>query len=263
MTDRREMYCNHCKKEEETIKVAGTTYCANCSTALVEEEAKDVPKHKMPRLEVTDNEIRTEEVSPIPQEEDKATRELSRETSLPEVGKDELGSSAILLDILSDNAKEETDTETLEKDKKLEEASEEVIDLLAQSNSEKTEDSINRISTLKNVEIPAPEIDEDRAEAPTSEEVGVPTASAEKKHAPNLGNNKVMNDLVGKRKDYLEKKHKSIARAAEEEIKDEVAMAGKIVTSESGYTKEWDLMIMSIALTALALVILAIFITFK
>ncbi|RJO59963.1 hypothetical protein C4544_06350 [candidate division WS5 bacterium] len=259
------MYCNHCKKEEETVTIAGVTYCANCSTALVENKDSgqarmtegDVPTHKIPKIEETDNLIRTEEVPSMPKEENQEIRELSRETSLPEVGKDELGSSAILLDILSDTAKEETDAETVEKDERLEEASEEVIDLLGQDEAKET-------PALKEVEVSVPEISARKAEVPVPEGVGVPTAVSETKYAPNAGNNHIMNDVViEKRKGYLEKKHKNIVRAAEEEIKDEVQMAGRIVTSESGYTKEWDLMIMSIALTALALVILAIFITFK
>jgi hypothetical protein len=225
MTDRRDMYCNHCKKEEETITIAGKTYCANCSTVLAEKKAeeKDLPKHKIPKIEPTENEIRTEEVKNPPKEESKEIRKFSRETNIPDVGKDELGGSAILLDILSDNAKETTDKETMKKDEELEKASEEVLDLLSRKETKPKE-----------------------------------------KYAPNLNNNKVMNDVaIKKRKDYQSKKHQNIIKAAEEEIKDEAEKIEKVVISESGYTKEYDLMIMSIALTALALVLFAIFITFR
>src|SRR3989304_652384 len=98
------MHCNHCKKEQETITIAGKTYCANCSTVLAEKKvsAEEIPKHKMPKLETTDNEIRTEKVETPLKKEDPEIKELSRETKIPEVNKDDLESSAILLDILSD-----------------------------------------------------------------------------------------------------------------------------------------------------------------
>ena len=158
-----------------------------------------------------------------PEKESKEIKNLSRETNLPEVGKDELGGSAILLDILSDNAKDSTDKKTLEKDKNLEDASEKVLNIL------------------------------------TSQKPQPP-----KKHTSNSSDGKIMNDItVGKRKDYQNKKYRNIMKSAEEEIKNETQKAAKIVTSESGYTKEWDLMIMSIALIALILVLFAVYITFR
>ena len=221
------MHCNHCKKEQETITIAGKTYCANCSTVLAEKKvsAEEIPKHKMPKLETTDNEIRTEKVETPLKKEDPEIKELSRETKIPEVNKDDLESSAILLDILSDNAKESTDQKTITEDKKLEEASEEILDLLGKEQKppeEKPKPKIKRAGTG------------------------------------------VMNDItVGKRKDYLNKKHREVLKTAEKEIKDEAEKLGRIVVAESGYTKEYDIMILSIALTAVAMVILAIFLTFR
>ncbi|MEK7447451.1 MAG: hypothetical protein AAB632_01500, partial [Patescibacteria group bacterium] len=126
------MHCNHCKEEQETITIAGKTYCANCSTVLAEKKIapEEIPKHKIPKLETTDNEIRTEQVEAPQKKEDSEIQKLSREAKIPEVNKDDLEGSAILLDILSDNARESSDQKTITEDKKLEEASEEVLDLL-------------------------------------------------------------------------------------------------------------------------------------
>lgn len=226
------MLCNHCKKEQETITIAGKTYCANCSTILSDKKVSDeeVPKHKMPKLETTDNDIRTQEAQSKPIEINSEVQEVSRESKIPEVNKDDLEGSAILLDILSDNAKDSSDNKTLEADKKLEEASEEILDLLGKPSREEPPKKTKPMGTQRK-------------------------------------GNGVMNDIVpskiGKRNDFMHKKHSSVVKDAEKEIKDEVANIGRIVTSESGYTKEYDMMILSIALTAIAMVILAIFMTFR
>lgn len=123
------MNCKHCKKDEETIKIAGKTYCTNCSNILSEEKA-DPPKHKMPELVPDEVGIQSFAPAETPTDIPKETIELSRETSLPAKSKDELGSSAILLDILSEDAKELQDQKTLGKDTALEQASEQVLDSL-------------------------------------------------------------------------------------------------------------------------------------
>jgi hypothetical protein len=221
------MHCNHCKKEQETITIAGKTYCANCSTVLDEKKvsADETPKHKIPKIEITDNPIRTEIVEASPKETSPEIQELSRDSKIPEVNKDDLEGSAILLDILSDNAKESADQKTVVENKKLEDASEEVLDILM-GNQKKT-----------------------------------PEKPKQKIKRTGTG---VMNDIsIGKRSDYSNKKHRETLKTAEKEIKDEAEKLGRIITSESGYTKEYDIMIMSIALTAIMAVVLAIFMTFR
>lgn len=237
------MLCSHCKKEEETITIAGKTYCANCSTVLSEKKmgANELPKHKTPAIEQTDNEIRTAVNKSKPVEVDPVIKEILKDTKIADVNKDDLEGSAILLDILSENAKEELDEKTLEEDKKLAEASEEVLDVLGKPK--------------------APEETTPKTEPAVQ-------AQAPKKHIPHKNSkNNVMNDIVPtkveKRKDYQNRKHRDTMKNAEQEIKGELENLGRIVSSESGYTKEYDLMIMSIALVAVTLVVFAIFMTFK
>lgn len=237
------MLCSHCKKEEETITIAGKTYCANCSTVLSEKkmEASDLPKHKTPAIEQTDNEIRTAVNKSKPVEEDPVIKEILKDAKIADVNKDDLEGSAILLDILSENAKEELDEKTLEEDKKLAEASEEVLEIIGKS--EAPEEATPKTEPAAQVQIP-------------------------KKHIPHKNSkNNIMNDIVPakveKSKDYQNRKHRDTMKDAEREIKGELENLGRIVSSESGYTKEYDLMIMSIALTAVVLVIMAIFMTFR
>jgi len=251
------MLCSHCKKEEETITIAGKTYCANCSTLLSDKksEAASTPKHKVPTLEQTDNEIRTAENKSKPPVVDPVIKEILKDTKIADVDKDDLEGSAILLDILSENAKEELDDKTLEEDKKLAEASEDVIDILGKSEKSTTEVR------------PTVPTQTQATKQPPMQTSAVPP-QARKQHPPHSNsNNKIMNDIIpaniGKRKDYQNKKHKETIKNAEQEIKGELENLGRIVSSESGYTKEYDLMIMAISLTAVTLVILAIFMTFK
>jgi len=129
------MTCKHCKKEEETIKIAGKTYCTNCSNILSEEPAEP-PKHKMPELVPDDVGIQSFAPTESPVDIPKETIELSKNTGLPAKSKDELGSSAILLDILSEDAKELQDGKTLEKDDALEKASEQILDTIAPAQPE-------------------------------------------------------------------------------------------------------------------------------
>lgn len=233
------MYCSHCKKEQETITIAGKTYCASCSTLILEKkvEEKDLPKHKIPKINLTDNEIRTEQITEAPKEIDPDIRELSREMKIADVNKEELGGSVILLDILSDKAKDSLDEETLKDDKKLAEASEEVLDIL-----------------------------ENKKPEPTPAKKPEPTPPAKKVERPQTQQNsqkKVMNDIrPSNARNNHPGKFEPIKKA-EEEIKKETEKFGKIVTQESGYTKEYDMMIMSIALTAIIMVIVAIFMTFR
>lgn len=228
------MHCNHCGKEEETITIAGKTYCANCSTVLAEKKVPEsnLPKHKMPKLETTDNEIRTEQPAPQAKDGTPDIKELSREAKIPEVDKDDLEGSAILLDILSGTAKGLTDQKTIAENKKLEEASEKVLDLLEENQTKPAEEK--------------PEKPAERVVPRTKEKTSG-----------------VMTDIIPKnisrRADYINKKHSHIVKEVENEVKN----IGRIVTSESGYTKEYDVMILSVALTAVAMAILAIFLTFR
>lgn len=217
------MHCQTCKKEQETITVGGEIYCATCSS-LLQSNGGDAKKENIPKLEKTDNPIRTEILEPAAKKEDEGIKQLSQESHLPDVSKDDLEGSAILLDILKDNAKDSLDKKTLTEDKKLEEAAEEVLDLIEKSEPEPSEPKQTEKVVRKG--------------------------------------NGVMNDIsIGKRADHLRKGSHPV-QTAEKEIKDEVKRAAKIVTSERGYTKEYDMIIMSIALTAVVLIIMVLFITF-
>ncbi len=226
------MYCKHCSEEQETVTIAGVTYCASCSTILSEKKDSvqvEAPKHKMPKLETTDNEIRNEVIENPPRKKDLSVQEMEENLDIPAIKKDELGGSAILLDILETKAKEETDEHTLEEDKKLSEASGEVLDIL---NSK-----------------------------PNSEN------HKEKRSFTPKPNGMAMNDIRPashtKNKEHLQKKNKEILKSAENEIKDEAEQFARIVSSQSGYTREYDMMIMTIAIAVLATVVLVIYLTFK
>lgn len=219
------MHCKNCKKEQETITIGGETYCATCSSLL---ETKNVPKKeglKIPELKKDNNPIRAEVVKPEDKKVDAEIIEISSEAKIPVVSKDDLEGSAILLDILNDSAKQKLDEKTLTQDKKLVEATDEVLELIEKGDK-------------------------------------TPVEKQETQKVARKGNG-VMNDIViGKRSDHLNTKHQTIA-VAEREIKEEAQKMARIVTSEKGYTKEYDIIIMSIALTAAIFVILAIFMTFR
>ncbi len=230
------MYCNHCKKEQETITIAGKTYCASCSTVLSDKKVGDdeLPKHKMPKIEATDNGIRTEQITEPPKEIDPEIRDMAREMKIADVNKDDLEGSAILLDILSDKAKDSLDEETLNDDKKLAQASEEVIDILSKNKA---------VTSQK----PNP----------------TPQKKVERPHTHQNSANKIMNDIRPSGTKKADHPKFESMKKAEEEIKKEAQSLGRIVTQESGYTKEYDLMIMSIVLTAIIMVIVAVFMTFR
>ncbi len=224
------MYCDKCKKEQETITIAGKTYCASCSTVLNEKKipSEDLPKHKTPKPEATANGIKTEYPENYRQKIDPELKNYAKTLPVTPDQKDELEGSAILLDILKDNAKEKTDEKTLNQDKNLEEASDAVLDILSSPGQERPK---------------------------------------EKRSFTPKPNGIAMNDIRPndqlRNKEHLQKKHKEILRSAEDEIKDEAEQFARIVSSQSGYTREYDMMIMTIAIAALAAIVMAIYLTFK
>jgi len=224
------MNCSHCKKEQETITIAGKTYCANCSTILAENAVSDseIPKHKIPKIEFTENEIRTEVPPANKNVETKELRELSKETKLPKVTKDDLEGSAILLDILSDDAKTKANDATTEQNKKLGKVGQEVIDMLTKQEPKKHNET-----------------------APQT------------KSASNGSMRDITTANIRKRNDFIHKNPRQVVRETKRNIENDIKNVGQVISSEKGYTKEYDIMILSIALTAIALIILAIFMTFK
>lgn len=120
------MTCGKCKKEEETIKIAGQLYCAACGSLL--EAGREKSEVKVPKIEPTQAEIRTEQ--PLPNETPitPEVEELSKETNIKTTNIDELGGSGLLLDILSDNAKDIQTEDNIQKQEDLLQASTAVMD---------------------------------------------------------------------------------------------------------------------------------------
>ncbi len=249
------MLCTHCKKEEETVTIGGKTYCANCSTLLSENKvAAKAPKHKIPKMVFDENEIRTAE----PKNEhgpDNAAKDLLELTKLPESNLDELEGSAILLDILKDNAKENLDKKTFEEDKKILAASGDVLEKL------KVENGVKQ----GNEGQPAQKSEPMGIQAETRIAPAAPPLrqSPEPKRA---GNTQAMNDIrpaITKRSDRPGKKEKRPLEKAEEMVKkDFINLEAPLITQE-GYTKEYDLMIISFVVTAIVLVVLALFLALR
>lgn len=217
------MLCKHCKKEEETITIAGKTYCANCSTMLSEKkvEASKLPKHKMPNMDVTENEIRTEKPVNKHEEFEPKVIEMEKNLHVPAKSADELGSSAILLDILSQNAEEKLDEKNIQKNKDLEKASEEVLDALA-------------------------------------------TASPPvKKETPKIHMNDIVSGKISRREDRVAEHSHGIAKKIEEEVKRDVEEMKKPLKNEMGLTREYDILIIFLVVSAILLVLMAILVSLK
>ena len=247
------MICKHCKKEEETITIGGKTFCANCSTLLKEDGTKKQPEQKIPKMSFTDNEIRTA----APQKEDKLAdaADLPEPVDMPKSSLDELEGSAILLDILKDNAKENLDKKTFEEDKKILAASGDVLEKL------KVENGVKQ----GNEGQPAQKSEPMGIQAETRIAPAAPPLrqSPEPKRA---GNTQAMNDIrpaITKRSDRPGKKEKRPLEKAEEMVKkDFINLEAPLITQE-GYTKEYDLMIISFVVTAIVLVVLALFLALR
>ncbi len=123
------MNCSNCNKEEETIQVAGQIYCANCGT-LLSGKSQSL-KVKVPKIEPTHSEIRTDHPEPTHIEENKDIKDMADRADIPAKSADELGASGILLDILSDEALQQANDSRIRKDEDLITASSKTIDALA------------------------------------------------------------------------------------------------------------------------------------
>ena len=236
------MICKHCKKEEETITIGGKTFCANCSTLLKEDGTKKQPEQKIPKMSFTDNEIRTA----APQKEDKLAdaADLPEPVDMPKSSLDELEGSAILLDILKEDAKEKLDKKTLDKDKELAKASGAVLDTLAREPQPQKQEQAK-------TEARKPDLPDMRqaVQSPQKTEIAKTTAA------------RVMNDInprIAKRDDRLGKKEKRPLHKVEEAVKEEAVKFEAPLITQAGFTKEYDLMIVSFVVTAAVLVVVAL-----
>ncbi len=98
------MNCQKCNKDEETIRIAGSLYCAGCGTIL--EDSGEKLEIKTPEIKPIPEKVRTEIPPPPTASVKPEIEDLAKETKIKSHNIEELGGSGVLLDILSTNAKE-------------------------------------------------------------------------------------------------------------------------------------------------------------
>ena len=238
------MICSHCKKEEETVTVGGKTYCAKCSTLLIENKKVEELKIKIPKMSFDENEIRVIrlENKKLQSDEVAKAKEILKTAHLPAGNLDELEGSAILLDILKDNVQESLDEKTLEKDKELYQVSNEVLNAIGNQKSE--------IRTVIKGEQPD-----------VSPKLKTVPQPLEKTAIP-----KPMIDIkptVAKRGDHIAKREKRPAQRVEDLVKKDIKTLETPLVAQAGFTKEYDLMIISFIITAVILVLVALVLAFR
>ena len=145
------MFCKFCQKEQEYVRVGGKTHCASCGGVLEDTGASS--DAKTPEITPEPARIETEILPHAETSTPPEIQELAAETKISAHTREELEGSAILLDILSDNATDlKTDSE-IGRSEDLIAASGATIDYLSTVSDGKLQDakpkSLNDITPAK------------------------------------------------------------------------------------------------------------------